>query len=59
MKRFRLPSGLPTCAMADIARYTERGFDGIWQAESRLVRDAIVPMAAYAAVTEKFISVRV
>ena len=38
----------------DIARYAEaKGFDGIWQAESRLVRDAIVPMAAYAAVTEK------
>jgi len=37
----------------DIARYAEaKGFDGIWQAESRLVRDAIVPMAAYAAVTE-------
>lgn len=29
----------------------ERGFEAIWQAESRLVRDAIVPMAAYAAVT--------
>ena len=38
----------------DIARYAEeKGFDGVWQAESRLVRDAIVPMAAYAAVTEK------
>ena len=38
----------------DIARYAEeKGFDGIWQAESRLVRDAIVPMAAYAAVTNK------
>ncbi len=30
-----------------------RGFEAVWQAESRLVRDAIVPMAAYAAVTEK------
>ncbi len=30
----------------------ERGFEAVWQAESRLVRDAIVPMAAYAAVTE-------
>ncbi|MBE0687356.1 MAG: LLM class flavin-dependent oxidoreductase, partial [Anaerolineaceae bacterium] len=29
------------------------GFEAVWQAESRLVRDAIVPMAAYAAVTEK------
>jgi 5,10-methylenetetrahydromethanopterin reductase len=35
-------------------RYAEeKGFDGVWQAESRLVRDAIVPMAAYAAVTER------
>ena len=31
----------------------EKGFDAVWQAESRLVRDAIVPMAAYAAVTNK------
>ncbi len=38
----------------DYARYAEgKGFDAIWQAESRLVRDAIVPMAAYAAVTDK------
>jgi len=38
----------------DIARYAEeKGFEAIWQAESRLVRDAIVPMAAYAAVTER------
>jgi 5,10-methylenetetrahydromethanopterin reductase len=38
----------------DYARYAEQhGFEAIWQAESRLVRDAIVPMAAYAAVTEK------
>jgi 5,10-methylenetetrahydromethanopterin reductase len=38
----------------DFARYAEeKGFNAIWQAESRLVRDAIVPMAAYAAVTEK------
>jgi 5,10-methylenetetrahydromethanopterin reductase len=37
----------------DYARYAEeRGFDAVWQAESRLVRDAIVPMAAYAAVTD-------
>lgn len=33
-------------------RYAEqRGFEAVWQAESRLVRDAIVPMAAYAAVS--------
>lgn len=38
----------------DYARYAEEhGFEAIWQAESRLVRDAIVPMAAYAAVTER------
>ncbi len=38
----------------DYARYAEeKGFEAIWQAESRLVRDAIVPMAAYAAVTER------
>jgi len=38
----------------EYARYAEaKGFDAIWQAESRLVRDAIVPMAAYAAVTGK------
>ena len=37
----------------DIVRYAEqKGFEAVWQAESRLVRDAIVPMAAYAAVTE-------
>lgn len=37
----------------EYARYAEaRGFEAVWQAESRLVRDAIVPMAAYAAVTE-------
>ena len=38
----------------DYVRYAEeRGFHAVWQAESRLVRDAIVPMAAYAAVTER------
>lgn len=38
----------------DMVRYAEaKGFEAVWQAESRLVRDAIVPMAAYAAVTEK------
>jgi len=37
----------------DYVRYAEaHGFEAVWQAESRLVRDAIVPMAAYAAVTE-------
>lgn len=38
----------------EYVRYAEkRGFEAVWQAESRLVRDAIVPMAAYAAVTER------
>lgn len=38
----------------EYARYAEaKGFEAVWQAESRLVRDAIVPMAAYAAVTER------
>lgn len=38
----------------DYVRYAEeRGFEAVWQAESRLVRDAIVPMAAYAAVTNR------
>jgi 5,10-methylenetetrahydromethanopterin reductase len=29
----------------------EKGFEAVWQAESRLVRDAIVPMSAFAATT--------
>jgi 5,10-methylenetetrahydromethanopterin reductase len=38
----------------DWVRFAEaHGFEGVWQAESRLVRDAIVPMAAYAAVTQR------
>ncbi len=38
----------------EYVRYAEeKGFESVWQAESRLVRDAIVPMAAYAAVTSK------
>jgi len=37
----------------DYARYAEeRGFDAVWQADSRLVREATVPMAAFAATTE-------
>lgn len=31
----------------------EKGFEAVWQAESRLVRDAIVPMAAFAATTKR------
>lgn len=38
----------------DYVAYAERrGFDAVWQAESRLVREATVPLAAYAAVTER------
>lgn len=38
----------------EYVRYAEsHGFEAVWQAESRLVRDAIVPMAAYAATTER------
>ncbi len=38
----------------DYVRYAEeKGFEAVWQAESRLVRDAIVPMAAYAAVSDR------
>src|SRR4249919_4094590 len=37
----------------DHAQYAEaKGFDAVWQAESRLVREATVPMAAFAAVTD-------
>jgi 5,10-methylenetetrahydromethanopterin reductase len=36
------------------AQYAEeRGFEAVWQAESRLVREATVPMAAFAASTER------
>ena len=37
----------------ELVKYAEsKGFEAVWQAESRLVRDAIVPMAAFAAVTD-------
>ncbi len=43
--------------LSDAIRYVQyaesRGFEAVWQAESRLVRDAIVPMAAYAATTQR------
>ncbi len=36
-----------------LAQYAEAaGFEAVWQAESRLVREATVPMAAFASVTE-------
>ena len=38
----------------ELVQYAEqRGFDAVWQADSRLVRDAIVPMAAFGAVTDR------
>ncbi len=53
--RCTLPPGqAPHPRRHDYARYAEeKGFEAVWQAESRLVRDAIVPMAAFAAVTER------
>jgi 5,10-methylenetetrahydromethanopterin reductase len=43
--------------LQDAIRYVQyaesRGFEAVWQAESRLVRDAIVPMAAFAATTTR------
>src|SRR4029078_8765606 len=37
----------------EFAKYAEaKGFDAVWQADSRLVRDAVVPMAAFASVAE-------
>lgn len=41
-----LQEGIELCKYAEAA-----GFEAVWQAESRLVRDAIVPMAAFAAHT--------
>lgn len=38
----------------EYVRYAEaRGFEAVWQAESRLVREATVPMSAFAAVTSR------
>jgi 5,10-methylenetetrahydromethanopterin reductase len=43
-----IQEGIKYCQYAE-----EKGFEAVWQAESRLVRDAIVPMAAFAATTTK------
>jgi 5,10-methylenetetrahydromethanopterin reductase len=43
-----LAEGIELCKYAE-----EKGFEAVWQAESRLVRDAIVPMAAFASHTTK------
>ena len=38
----------------EIVQYAEsRGFEAVWQAESRLVREATVPMAAFLTSTER------
>ena len=38
----------------ELVRYAEeQGFDAVWQADSRLVRDAVVPMAAFGATTDR------
>jgi 5,10-methylenetetrahydromethanopterin reductase len=42
--------GMRWCRRAESA-----GFEAVWQAESRLVREATVPMAAFAAVTERLL----
>lgn len=43
--------------LADAIGYVQyaedHGFEAVWQAESRLVRDAVVPMAAFAATTRR------
>ena len=44
-------------SISEAVEYTQyaesSGFEAVWQADSRLVRDAVVPMAAFAAKTEK------
>ena len=44
-------------SLQDAIKYVQyaeaAGFEAVWQAESRLVRDAIVPMAAFAATTRR------
>ena len=44
----------PLADAIEYVKYAELcGFEAVWQAESRLVRDAIVPMAAFAALTSR------
>ncbi|MCZ7543718.1 MAG: LLM class flavin-dependent oxidoreductase [Anaerolineae bacterium] len=43
-----IPDGIKYVQYAE-----QRGFEAVWQAESRLVRDAVVPMAAFAATTRR------
>ncbi len=43
----------PIAEAMEYATYAERsGFEAVWQADSRLVRDAVVPMAAFATCTD-------
>jgi len=42
-----------TDAISYVQYAEKRGFEAVWQAESRLVRDAIVPMAAFAATSSR------
>ena len=46
--KHEIREGMAYCQYAEA-----KGFEAVWQAESRLVRDAIVPMAAFAAVTNR------
>ncbi|MCY4493211.1 MAG: LLM class flavin-dependent oxidoreductase [Acidimicrobiaceae bacterium] len=39
-------------AMSHVQYAEERGFDSVWQADSRLVREVCVPMAAFASTTD-------
>ncbi|MFQ5947238.1 MAG: LLM class flavin-dependent oxidoreductase [Acidimicrobiia bacterium] len=49
-----LQDARPLDEAIEVARYAEqRGFHWVWQAESRLAREATVPMAAFLAVTER------
>jgi 5,10-methylenetetrahydromethanopterin reductase len=49
-----LQDATPISEAIDHVRYAEqRGFTAVWQADSRLVREATVPMAAFAATTER------
>jgi 5,10-methylenetetrahydromethanopterin reductase len=44
----------PIREAVDHVRYAEeRGFEAVWQADSRLVRECVVPLAAFAATTER------
>jgi 5,10-methylenetetrahydromethanopterin reductase len=40
-------------AMGYVQHAERNGFDSVWQADSRLVRECCVPMAAFAAVTDR------